>query len=49
MTNLFEPKLELGPLSSVTDSAAKWLKKLGLGTMKLEVGKWSPNQRGLLL
>ena len=31
------------------DSAAKWLKMLGLGTMKLEVGKWMPNQRGLLL
>ena len=31
------------------DSAAKWLKKIGLGTMKLEVGKWAPNQRGLLL
>ena len=31
------------------DSAAKWLKKLGLGTMKLEVGKWIPNQRGLSL
>jgi hypothetical protein len=31
------------------DSAAKWLKKLGLGTMKLEVGKWAPNQKGLLL
>ena len=31
------------------DSAAKWLKKVGLGTMKLGVGKWAPNQRGLLL
>ena len=31
------------------DAAAKWLKKLGLGTMKLEVGKWMPNQRGLVL
>mgnify|MGYP006113706229 CR=1 FL=1 len=31
------------------DSAAKWLKKLGLGTMRLEVGKWLPSQRGLLL
>ena len=30
------------------DSAAKWLKMLGLGTMKLEVGKWMPNQKGLL-
>ena len=29
------------------DSAAKWLKKLGLGTIKLEVGKWMPNQKGL--
>lgn len=34
---------------STIDSAAKWLKKLGLGTMKLEVGKWMPNQRGLAL
>jgi len=31
------------------DSAAKWLKTLGLGTMKLEVGQWLPNQKGLLL
>ena len=31
------------------DSAAKWLKKIGLGTMKLKVGKWMPNQKGLLL
>jgi len=31
------------------DSAAKWLKTLGLGTMRLEVGKWMPNQKGLLL
>ena len=29
------------------DSAAKWLKKVGLGTIKLEVGKWSPNQKSL--
>ena len=34
---------------STIDSAAYWLKTLGLGTMKLEVGKWMPNQRGLLL
>ncbi len=34
---------------STIDSAAKWLKKLGLGNMKLDVGKWSPNQRGLVL
>jgi hypothetical protein len=34
---------------STIDSAAKWLKKLGLGSMKLDVGKWSPNQRGLVL
>ena len=31
------------------DSAAKWLKTIGLGTIKLEVGKWLPNQKGLLL
>jgi hypothetical protein len=29
------------------DSAAKWLKKVGLGTIKLEVGKWSPNQKSM--
>jgi hypothetical protein len=28
------------------DSAAKWLKRLGLGTMTLEVGKWLTNQKG---
>ena len=31
------------------DSAAKWLKTLGIGTMKLEAGKWMPNQKGLSL
>jgi len=31
------------------DSSAKWLKRLGLGTMKLDVGKWIPSQRGLSL
>jgi len=31
------------------DSAARWLKTIGLGTIKLEVGKWLPNQKGLLL
>ena len=38
-----------GKDDSGAKKAAKWLKKLGLGTMKLEVGKWAPNQKGLLL
>jgi len=31
------------------DSAAKWLKKVGVGTIKLDVGKWTPHQKELLL
>ena len=31
------------------DSAAKWLKTIGLGTIRLEVGKWLPNQKALSL
>ena len=33
---------------STIDSAAKWVRKLGIGSMKLNVAKWSPNQRGML-
>ena len=31
------------------DSVAMWLKKLGLGTMKLDEWKWISNQKDLFL
>lgn len=33
---------------STIDSAAKWLRGLGIGEAKLNVSKWSPNQRSML-
>ena len=33
---------------STIDSAAKWVRNLGIGSMKLNVAKWTPNQRGML-
>jgi hypothetical protein len=33
---------------STIDSAAKWVRSMGIGTMKLNVAKWSPEQRGML-
>ena len=30
------------------DSADKWLKKAGLGNIKLEVSQWSPNQKSMI-
>lgn len=33
---------------STIDTAAKWLRSLGIGEAKLNVAKWSPNQRGML-
>ena len=33
---------------STIDSAAKWVRGLGIGSMKLNVAKWSPGQRGIL-
>jgi len=33
---------------STIDAAAKWVRGLGIGTMKLNVAKWQPNQRGML-
>lgn len=33
---------------STIDAAAKWLCGLGIGEAKLNVSRWSPNQRGML-
>ncbi len=33
---------------STIDSAAKWIRSLGIGNMKLNVTKWAPNQRAML-
>ena len=33
---------------STIDSAAKWVRSLGIGRMKLNVAKWSPDQKGML-
>ena len=31
------------------DAAAKWIKQLGIGHAKLEIGRWLPGQRGIAL
>jgi hypothetical protein len=31
------------------DSAAKWIKRLGIGKAQLEISKWLPGQKGLSL
>ena len=33
---------------STIDAAAKWLRGIGIGQAKLNIDKWSPNQRGML-
>ena len=33
---------------STIDSAAKWVRSVGIGSMKLNVAKWSPNQKAML-
>jgi hypothetical protein len=32
---------------SSIDSAAKWIRKLGIGMAQLEISRWQPNQRAL--
>lgn len=32
---------------STIDSAAKWVRSLGIGQMQLDVAKWQPDQRKL--
>jgi hypothetical protein len=32
---------------SSLDSAAKWVRKLGIGRTTLDIAKWQPNQRDL--
>ena len=34
---------------STIDSAAKWVRSLGVGQMQLDVAKWQPEQRRLLV
>lgn len=34
---------------STIDSAAKWLRKLGVGEAQLDFTKWQPKQRGMKL
>jgi hypothetical protein len=31
------------------DSAAKWIKRLGIGHAKLEISRWLPGQKGMSL
>ena len=31
------------------NSAAKWVRSLGIGTIQLNIEKWQPNQKSLLL
>lgn len=31
------------------DSSAKWIKSLGIGKAQLEISKWLPGQRGMVL
>lgn len=31
------------------DSAAKWLKRLGIGTAEINVGQWQPGQKRLAI
>lgn len=40
-----------GPIKtwSSLDSAAKWIRGLGLGKAQLDVAKWQPGQKGLNL
>ena len=34
---------------STIDSAAKWVRSLGIGQMQLDVAKWQPEQRKLTI
>jgi RecB family endonuclease NucS len=34
---------------STIDSAAKWLRSLGIGQMQLDVAKWQPEQKRLMV
>lgn len=34
---------------STIDSAAKWVRSLGIGQMQLDVAKWQPEQKRLLV
>ena len=34
---------------STLDSAAKWVRSLGIGQMQLDIAKWQPEQKRLLV
>jgi hypothetical protein len=34
---------------STIDSAAKWVRSLGIGQMQLDMAKWSPDQKKFML
>ena len=34
---------------STIDSAAKWVRSLGIGQMQLDIARWQPEQRKLLV
>ena len=34
---------------STVDSAAKWVRSLGIGQIQLDIAKWSPDQKKLVL
>jgi hypothetical protein len=34
---------------SSLDTAAKWVRSLGIGVAQIDIAKWQPNQRGLKL
>ena len=34
---------------SKVDSAAKWVRSLGIGQMQLDIAKWSPDQKKFVL
>ena len=31
------------------DAAAKWLRNLGIGTAKLDISRWTPEQQGMMI
>lgn len=31
------------------DAAARWVRKLGMGTVQVELSRWTPGQKGLTL
>jgi hypothetical protein len=55
-----EADTKRGPITALTlkgtaktwsslDTAAKWVRSLGIGVAQIDIAKWQPNQRGLKL